>query len=75
MLAWTVPVDACTGNFEIDSRGEHLADFFAAWMAGLTLVDCVQIGEREDSAWWPFDRPLDPNWKIFGDPFLTRSPQ
>ena len=79
MLAWPNAIDACeadplAGTSRIDSHGEHLADFFGAWMSGASLAECVSIGTIQDDNWWPFDRPLDPNWKIFGDPFMTRSP-
>ena len=75
LLTWAGEIDACEGIPEINSHGEHLADFFGAWMSGVPLVECVNIGTTPDYGWFPFDRPFDSSWKIFGYPFLTRSPQ
>jgi len=75
MVAWPGPIDSLGGSYQLDSHSAHLADFWAAWMAGLPLEECVGIGATPYDGVLPlFDRPLDPNWKIFGCPFMTRSP-
>ena len=75
MLAWPGMIAALGGSMQLASHSEHLADFFGAWMSGHTLVECAVIGSTpNESVSWPFDQPMDPNWTMFGDPFLTRSP-
>ncbi len=75
MVGWPGEIVSLGGSMQLASHSEHLADCFGAWMAGLPLVECVDIGATpNDSVSPPFDRPMDPNWKMFGDPYLTRLP-
>jgi hypothetical protein len=60
------------------SHSAHQADMFGLWMSEVPLVQCVAAGATPYlnllGAPVPFDTPLDPNWVIFGDPYLTRTP-
>ena len=73
-LGWKDQILDASNPTQVQSEGQHLANFFGAWMSGLPLVECVNIGATPDALYWRDDRPLDPDWKIFGDPFLTRTP-
>jgi hypothetical protein len=78
MVAWPVDIDGVSWTpfaYQFYSAQEHLANFFNLWMAGVPLIDCLNVGATPDYNWWPQDRPFDKHWRIFGDPFLTRSPQ
>jgi hypothetical protein len=60
------------------NHSEHQADMFGLWMSEVPLVQCVVAGATPYLNGFgvpvPFDTPLDANWRIFGDPNLTRTP-
>jgi hypothetical protein len=57
--------------------GEHLNDLFELWMSDVPLDECVGYAASyyQGAAYSIYDMPLGDNWKIYGDPILTRSPQ
>lgn len=80
-VGWTVDIyvpncpafDAVFAN-----HGLHQQDMFGLWMSEVPLVQCVVAGATPYLNIFgvpvPDDTPLDLNWKIFGDPNLTRTP-
>ncbi len=74
MVAWPTTTTGASGIFQINMAGQHTAAFFNAWMSGVPLYACVNIATIPSHNNELFDRPWASNWRIFGDPFLTRSP-
>jgi hypothetical protein len=80
-VGWTIDilVPGCASyDDQFQSHSDHLADMFGLWMSEAPLVQCVAAGATPYLNGFgvpvPFDTPLDPNWRIFGDPYLTRAP-
>ena len=64
-------------NDPFTSHSEHQADLFGLWMSEVPLMQCVAAGATPYTIFGVpvlFDTPLYPTWKIFGDPYLTRTP-
>jgi hypothetical protein len=54
--------------------GSHLQDFFELWKSDTPLEDCLISAETANGGIFS-DLPLDPHWRIYGNPLLTRTPQ
>jgi hypothetical protein len=60
---------------DFDIYGGHLNVLFELWMSEVPLDICVREAATPFPNFQFPDMPLGQNWKIFGDPILTRSPQ
>ena len=73
-VGWSTVTYSWDNSTAIDEYAYHLGLLFNLWMSEVPLANCLEAATVKQIL-NPLDRPLDPNWKIYGYPFLTRSPQ
>ena len=74
-VGWVGPIDGPVLPPAFDAYGAHLYVLFDLWMSEVPLDVCVGAAATPfpDLPFW--DMPMGSNWKIFGCPLLTRTPQ
>lgn len=84
LVAWTTEIDGPSGRSPSGyglndvppstfyAYGDALARLFSDWMTEVPLMQCLADASTPDGSGYDF--PMNPNWRIFGDPNLTRDP-